>query len=829
MAFDAPPNAISFSRSLRARFIFWIGIVLLLTLGGAAYYVYSAQQTLLANSLQSKVVALGRFIALISPDAIYTFDITMLDRYVKQITEDEDVLFAQIRSPSGTPMTTYLPPGITREQVKVWIETIDETQDPQRLTVDKVIFYSFSIVANGEELGHVLVGLDTQPMQAHTRQVLVDLIKIFSAIVISLGVLIFMIFKWHVLDPVGRLKTAAMRVSEGDFTHQVEVQQHDELGHLATCFNSMMDEINIDREALISSNQRLAEEIHQRQLANVELTKLSLAVEQSPASVVITDLEGHVEYVNPRFCEVSGYYRDEVIGKQIPMFGNETQEPQERQRIITQLSQGDLWRGEFRNQRKNGEEYWESAVLAPIRDDQGVITHYLAVKEDISERKAFEETLVEQATHDQLTGLPNRFLAMDRLQQLMQHAMREKNKIAVIYIDLDNFKMVNDSLGHATGDGLLVQVANRIWAQLRDEDTLSRLGGDEFMALVPNLKNPAEDLQIILDRLIASVKIPFEVYESEINVTSSMGISLFPDDGESVGMLMSNADIAMYEAKRSGRNTFRFFTREMNEQVREKMALESRLRHALEEGELYPVYQPVIRLSDGAVVGAETLLRWHNPEMGDITPAEFIPIAEQFGLIRPITDWLLQRIMTDAREWKGRPEEFWIAVNVPPIYFCEDAFRDALSGTLQQAVEQGITLCVEITENLFLQNDKTALNVFQDLRALGVSSAVDDFGTGYSSLAYLKQFPLDFLKIDRAFVDGLPENPDDQSLTEAIVLMGHRLGIRIIAEGVENAVQLEYLRNLKVEYAQGYHIAKPMNQSVFLDYLMTLGRGSPDL
>ncbi|MET0050245.1 MAG: EAL domain-containing protein [Candidatus Thiodiazotropha sp.] len=822
MGSESRSNGIVFSRSLRARFIFWIGIVLLLTLGGAAYYVYSAQQTLLANSLQTKVVALGRFIALISPDAIYTFDITMLDRYVKQITEDEDVLFAQIRSPSGTPMTTYLPPGITREQVKTWITTIDETQDPQRLNVDKVIFYSFSIVANGDELGQVLVGLDTQPMQAHTRQVLADLIKIFSAIVVALGALIFMIFKWHVLDPVGRLKTAAMRVSEGDFTHQVEVQQQDELGHLAKCFNSMMDEINIDREALISSNQRLAEEIHQRQLANLELTKLSLAVEQSPASVVITDLKGHVEYVNPKFCEVSGYYRDEVIGKQIPMFGNETNDPEERQRIIKKLSQGDLWRGEFRNHRKNGNEYWESVVLAPIRDEQGAITHYLAVKEDISERKAFEETLVEQATHDQLTGLPNRFLAMDRLQQLMQHAMREKTKIGVIYIDLDNFKMVNDSLGHATGDGLLVQVANRIWEQLRDEDTLSRLGGDEFMALVPNLKHPAEDLQIILDRLVASVKVPFEVYESEINVTSSMGISLFPDDGESVGTLMSHADIAMYEAKRSGRNTFRFFTREMNEQVREKMALESRLRHALDEGELYPVYQPVIRLSDGMVVGAETLLRWRNPELGEITPGEFIPIAEQFGLIRPITDWLLQRIMIDAREWSARPDEFWLAVNVPPIYFCEDSFRESLSQALQKAVGQGITLCVEITENLFLQNDKTALSVFQDLKSLGVASAVDDFGTGYSSLAYLKQFPLDFLKIDQTFVDGLPEDPDDQSLTEAIVLMGHRLGIKIIAEGVENQVQLDYLRNLNVEYAQGFHIAKPMNQSKFSDYLATL-------
>lgn len=815
-------HTINFSRSLRVRFIFWIVIVLLLTLGGAAYYVYSAQQTLLANSLQTKVEALGRFIALISPDAIYAFNITLLDRYVKQISEDEDVLFAQIRSPGGTPMTTYLPQGITREQVKRWIKTIDETQDPQRLMVDKVIFYSFTIGANGEDLGQVLVGLDSRPMQVQAGQVLKDLVKIFSAIVIALGFLIFMIFKWHVLVPVGRLKTAAIKVSEGDFTHQIEIQRHDELGHLTECFNAMMDEINIDREALISSNQLLGKEIHQRQLANQELTKLSLAVEQSPASVVITDLEGYVEYVNPKFCEVSGYYREEVIGKQIPLFGNETKVPEERQRIIGKLSQSSLWKGEFRNQRKNGEEYWESAVLVPIRDEQGQVTHYLAVKEDISERKAFEETLVEQATLDQLTGLPNRFLAMDRLQQLMQHANRENTKVGVIYIDLDNFKLVNDSLGHATGDGLLVQVAKRIWEQLREEDTLCRLGGDEFMALVPNLRHPAEDLQVILDRLIESVKTPFVVSENEISVTSSIGLSLFPDDGESVGVLMSHADIAMYEAKRSGRNTFRFFTHEMNEQVREKMVLESRLRHALDQGELYPEYQPVIRLSDGAVVGAETLLRWCNPELGEVAPSVFIPVAEQFGLIRPITDWLLQRIMIDAQGWTGRPDDFWLSVNVPPIYFCEENFRDALSRTQQKAHGQGMSLCVEITENLFLQNDRVALTVFQYLRSLGVSSAVDDFGTGYSSLAYLKQFPLDFLKIDRTFVDGLPEDPDDQSLTEAIVLMGHRLGIKIIAEGVENEVQLQYLKDLNVEYAQGFHIASPMSQPLFSEYLAAL-------
>jgi EAL domain-containing protein (putative c-di-GMP-specific phosphodiesterase class I) len=304
-----------------------------------------------------------------------------------------------------------------------------------------------------------------------------------------------------------------------------------------------------------------------------------------------------------------------------------------------------------------------------------------------------------------------------------------------------------------------------------------------------------------------------------VNVTSSLGIALFPNDGDTVGSLMSNADMAMYEAKRAGRNTFRFFTREMNQKVQDKMALESRLRHALDANELYPVYHPIIRLSDGALVGVETLLRWQSPELGSVTPAEFIPIAEQSGLIRPITEWLFKTILKHAASWNQRPERFWVGVNVPPNYFCEEAFRHTIEETSKHARGMNLDLCVEITENLFLQSGEATLDHFKHLAELGVSSAMDDFGTGYSSLAYIKRFPLNHLKIDRTFVDGLPSESDDRSLTETIVLMGHRLGITLIAEGVENQAQLDYLKGLGVEYAQGFHIAKPMPQEEFKRYL----------
>jgi diguanylate cyclase (GGDEF)-like protein/PAS domain S-box-containing protein len=813
---------ISLSRSLRVRFLFWISVILLLTLGGAAYYVYSSQQAILTDSLQSKVVAIGQFIALISPGAIYTFDINHLDRYVRQISEDDDICFAQIRSNDDLPMTTYLPADISQAAISDWIKKIDQSPQAQPVVVDYMAFYRFPIMDNEERLGQVLVGMDTRHMQTEIQKILLDLFKIFSAIVLSLGGLIFIIFKWHVLDPVVRLKEVAMCISHGDFTQKVSIYTDDELGQLADCFNNMMDEINIDREALIATNKQLAQEIHQRQLTNQELRKLSLAVEQSPASVIITDLRGDIEYVNPKFSAVSGFEKDEVIGKQANILGQQTKD---RARIWKQLISGEVWKGEFRNLRKNGEEYWESAVIAPIRNEEGVITHFIAVKEDITKRKAIEQTLIDQATHDQLTGLPNRFLAMDRLEQLLQYTQRDRCCVGIIYIDLDHFKIVNDSLGHATGDQLLVMVASRISQQLRDEDTLCRLGGDEFMALTPSLKHPAEDLKVILDRLIFSMKTPFVVSGSEINVTLSLGISLYPDDGDSVGVLMSNADMAMYEAKRSGRNAFRFFTPKLNEQIQYRMVLESRLRHALDENQFYLVYQPVIRLSDGAMVGVETLLRWYNPELGEVAPSDFIHIAEQFGFIRPITDWIFETIVKHIQGWAYFPNKFWVAVNVSPAYVREEAFLKALSKAIQQATLFGFGLCMEITENLFLHNDKEAMGLFHGLEKLGVASALDDFGTGYSSLAYLKRFPVNYLKIDRTFVDGLPNDAEDKTLTEAIVLMGHRLGIEIIAEGVEDQLQLDYLHALNVEYAQGFHIARPMNEAQFVQYLASLSEG----
>ncbi|MCG7909503.1 MAG: EAL domain-containing protein [Candidatus Thiodiazotropha taylori] len=814
---SATPN---FNGRLRLRFLSWISIILAITLGGATYYIYNTQQTHLEYSLKNKAYAMGQFIALISPDAIYSYDVTTLDSFVEQISNDVDIRYAQIVTPENVPITTYLPEDIDPNTIAKWISKNPGFVDFESSRDTRSIALKFPINDGEINLGWLVIGLNTARIEYITQTATVFLIEIYTIIVLILGAVIFIVFKMQVLNPVNALTTGATRVADGQLDQDVPIISHDELGRLAHSFNMMQREIKNDREILIGFNKQLEEEIEYRHRASEELKKLSMAVEQSPASVVITDTTGLVEYVNPKFSEISGYSAKEVIGNPSKRLGADVKDSALLKDIWNSLEKGKIWKGEFSTKRKNGTVYWESAVIAPIRDNNNITTHYLTVKEDITQRKAIEDKLLEQATHDQLTKLPNRFLAFDRLEQLIQHADRNKSHIAVIYIDLDNFKNVNDSLGHSVGDELLILISKRISDQLRKQDTLARLGGDEFLALIPDLHDLSTDLEKVVTRLLSTTESPVELHNHQLNISSSLGIAVYPEDGTTVSSLMSNADIAMYDAKHAGRNTFRFFTNELNNKISEKMALETELSHALELNELYPVYQPILDISNHELVGAEVLLRWNNPQLGIVPPSEFIPIAEQSGLIRPITDWLFQRILEDVTAWNNRPDNFWLSVNVPPNYFCDTSFSKAITRINHQAEEAGVGLCIEITENLLLQGDSNVLDTFEHLSTLGIESAIDDFGTGYSSLAYIKKFPLNHLKIDRSFVEGLPHDEDDRALTEIIVLMSKKFGISVIAEGVENEEQADFLHSLDIKYAQGFLYAKPMVSESFNNYLV---------
>lgn len=556
-------------------------------------------------------------------------------------------------------------------------------------------------------------------------------------------------------------------------------------------------------------------DITDRVQAEERLRKLSQAVEQSPVSVIITDLDGAIEYVNPKFEEVTGYQLDEVRGCN-PRVLKSGHTAQGEYRILWDtIRRGDIWRGEFLNRRKNGELFWEYASISPIRNMQGEVDHFLAVKEDITVRKEYEQRLLYQESYDALTELPNRMLAADRVGQALAHARREGRSVGVVSLDLDSFKTINDSLGHGSGDELLLQLARRLIAAMREGDTVARLGGDEFLMVLADLATP-EDAERVLDKVRAVFARPFAVEDKSIYVTASMGVTVAPDDSEDVHILLRNADAALHRAKELGRNKTQFFTPEMNERAMKRLELESELGHALERGELLLHYQPQVLSGSARVTGAEALVRWRNSRFGMISPDRFIPLAEESGLIIPIGRWVLE---TACREAAGWPRSLRVSVNVSSRQFREGTLVETVAQVLADTGLASERLELEVTESLLLEDVDSVAQTLERLQHLGVRIALDDFGTGYSSLSYLKRFPFGVLKIDRSFVSDIIENPDDAALCTAIIQMAHVLNLQVIAEGVETAAQLDYLASHGVDLLQGFYYSRPLPAVEFLHYL----------
>jgi diguanylate cyclase (GGDEF)-like protein len=450
-----------------------------------------------------------------------------------------------------------------------------------------------------------------------------------------------------------------------------------------------------------------------------------------------------------------------------------------------------------------------------LRGEGRDITGAIGVAVDITERKTFETRLVKQANTDALTGLPNMAHARDRLSEALAAADRSGRRLAVMFLDLDNFKNVNDSLGHSAGDKLLVETAARLGACLRGSDHIARLGGDEFLFLLEGAED-AEDAGVVARKLNRAMDRPFVVKGQELFVTASVGIAVYPDDGATPEALLQHADSALYGAKAAGRNTYRFFTHEMRTAAEERMAIESSLRRALGRGELSLRYQPILRLSDRAIVGAEALLRWHSPELGEVPPATFISVAEDAGLITAIGQWVLEEACREAVAWQsvaGRPIR--LSANVSSRQFLAPKFLVQLRSALETGGLPPALLDLEITERLLVEDAPPTLALLNELAELGVRLALDDFGTGYSSLSYLARFPVHAIKIDRTFIHDLRRGGSATELVDAIIALAHNLRLEVIAEGVEIAEQLAYVADRGVELAQGYYIHPPLHAEDF--------------
>ena len=560
------------------------------------------------------------------------------------------------------------------------------------------------------------------------------------------------------------------------------------------------------------------EDIDTRKQIEARLLKLSLAVEQSPNSIVITNSEACIEYVNAAFIKETGYRLEEVIGKNPRILQSGKTPRATYDEMWAHLLRGELWKGEFTNHRKDGTEYIEMVHLSPVRQANGQITNYLAIKENITERKLADQRIENLAHFDQLTRLPNRTLLLEHARFALSLAQRHHERLTVMFLDLDHFKDINDTLGHAIGDSLLIEVSKRLKAALRDEDTVSRQGGDEFILILPD--TDAEGAARVAVKLMEEISLPVLIEQHELITTVSIGISIYPHDGDNLEILSKKADAAMYRAKQEGRNGYRFYTSEIEEQLVRNMRLGAELRHALARNEITVVYQPQISVQDGHIVGAEALLRWQHPELGTISPAEFIPIAESNGQIMKMGEWVLRTAVSQLKDWRvrGLPPMI-MAVNLSAVQFRQANLLEWVVGILNEFEVPHQYLELELTEAVAMDDPLGAIEVMDKLHAQGIRMSIDDFGTGYSSLSYLKRFKVYKLKIDQSFVRDIIVDADDKAIVAAIINMASSLGMQTIAEGVETAGQLAFLRLQGCDEVQGYYFSKPLPAEQFEQFV----------
>jgi diguanylate cyclase (GGDEF)-like protein/PAS domain S-box-containing protein len=553
---------------------------------------------------------------------------------------------------------------------------------------------------------------------------------------------------------------------------------------------------------------------HSRQID--ERLRLSASVfENTAEGIFVTDADGNIIETNPAFTDITGYTRKEVIGCNPRIFQSGRHGRGFYQEMWQTLSESGRWRGEIWNRRKDGAIFPQWQNISAVHDNQRKITHYVSVFSDISQIKESQEKLDHLAYHDALTDLPNRLLLSERLEQAIRHAERHRSQLAVIFMDLDNFKHINDSLGHMQGDRLLQEVSTFLFNAVRQDDTVARVGGDEFVLVLEDVGEP-EHVGVIAQKLLSSLDQPILLDGHEVNVTASLGICLYPRDGKDAGTLLRNADAAMYRAKEEGRNTYHFYTEELTRNAFERVLLENSLRQALDKDELTLYYQIQLDLHSNRIVGAEALIRWNHPQLGLVSPAKFITIAEDSGLIIPIGNWVLKEACAQTKRWLDRGIDIGrIAVNIAGAQIKRGGLIEGVTDALNAAGLPANRLELEVSEGFIMQQAESAIRQLHELRLLGVALAIDDFGTGYSSLSYLKQLPIHKLKIDQSFVRDVPDDPNDTAISDAIIAMGRSLGLTVIAEGVEKPEQVTFLKMAGCQEAQGFLFSKPVPAEQF--------------
>ena len=537
-------------------------------------------------------------------------------------------------------------------------------------------------------------------------------------------------------------------------------------------------------------------------------------IDTSTQPVVVTDADANIIYVNHAFHEMSGYDRYELLGKNPKLLWSDRNDNDMFSRIGEHLKSGN-WQGEAWGIKKGGEEYPAWITISVLRDTRGKITNYAAFVFDVTMFKQNEQRLELMAHYDILTNLPNRTLMYDRLTQALRLARRHRFTFAVLLLDIDRFKEVNDTLGHHIGDQLLVEASRRLVNCVRESDTVARMGGDEFLIILPEVTGARSAAQVA-QKCLDALSSPFGLDGHDVFVSASIGITLYPTDSKDIHVLVKNADTAMYHAKAQGKNNYKFFTEDINKSTIERFVLESRFRRALEKLEFQLNYQPKINIDSGKITGMEALLRWYHPEQGNINPGLFIPLAEETGLVIQLSKWALKEACRQNKEWQdeGLPP-LRISVNLSAKHFHEKDLPDLIVSVLEEAGLDPKYLMIEITESTIIENVEETIHILQKLRKMGIGISVDDFGTGYSSLNYLNRFPIDELKIDKSFIEGILKDHDSGKVISAIIALAHNLNLKVVAEGVETEEQFKFLRDGHCNEMQGYYLSRPLSSHDF--------------